>query len=156
MLDVPGPVSMLDVLGPVSMLQYYYCSVSLPCLVGCKYTSYSTFTKIFSPQTHTPLPFPLRNILPATLLPSPFFAPCSLSIKPPHFMDNPSEIPQSSIKMPLFMDNPSEIPHSSMKMPHFMDNPINFCPLSTKSPVFMDNPSEIPHQVPVVSGKRCI
>ena len=81
----------------------------------------------------------LRNILPANLHPPPFFAPCSLSIKPPHFMDNLSKFP-----------------HSSMKMPHFMDNRINSVPLSTKSPIFMDNRSKFPHQVPVVSGKRCL
>ena len=94
---------------------------------GCKYTAYSNSFKTLSPQTHTPLPFPLRNILPANLHPPPFFAPCSLSIKPPHFMDNRSKFP-----------------HSSMKMPHFMDNLINSVPLSTKSPIFMDNRSEFP------------
>ena len=52
---------------------------SCPDWDGCKYTSYSTFTKIFSPQTHTPFPFPLRNILPANLHPPPFFAPCPLT-----------------------------------------------------------------------------
>ena len=65
---------------------------------GCKYTAYSNSFKTLSPKTHIPLPFPLRNILPANLHPPPFFAPCSLSIKPPHFMDNRSEIPHSSMK----------------------------------------------------------
>ena len=85
---------------------------------------------------------PISTLLPPSLLRS--FAPCSLSIKPPHFMDNLINSRPSSMKSPVFMDNPSEFHHSSMKMPHFMDNLINSVPLSTKSPIFMDNRSEFP------------
>ncbi len=93
------------------------------------------FQKSF-PLKPTPSPFPPAQHFachppPSSLLRS--FVPCSLSIKPPHFMDNPINSRPLSMKSPVFMDNRSEIPHSSMKMPHFMDNP-----------------SEIPYQVPVV------
>ena len=37
----------------------------------------------------------------STLLPPHFFVPCSLSIKPPHFMDNRSKFPHSSMKLDI-------------------------------------------------------
>lgn len=87
----------------------------------------------------------LRNILPANLHPPPFFAPCSLSIKPPHFMDNLINSVPLSTKSPIFMDNPINSRHLSTKSPVFMDKRQIFYDLSMKPPHFMDNPSEIPY-----------
>ena len=73
---------------------------------------------------------------PSSLLRS--FVPCSLSIKPPHFMDNLINSVPLSTKSPVFMDKRQIFYDLSMKPPHFMDKWAPHCSQLNVSSLTMD------------------
>ena len=105
---------------------------------GCKYTSYSTFSKIFPPQTHTlslspcaTFCLPISTLLPPSLLRSlfPFH-------KTTPFHGQPHQFPPLIHEKPCFHGQPLRIPPFIHENAPFHGQPHQFRPFVHEKPCF--------------------